>query len=53
MTSPSSSELQPLLIFLPFTSTGALWPSDRADEEKEEGEDEHELGVEVGGYWET
>lgn len=49
MTSASSSEL---LISPPFTSTGPRWPSDRAVGEKEEGEDEHELEAEVGGYWE-
>lgn len=52
MTSASSSELQALLISPPFTSTGPRWPSDRAVGEKEEGEDEHELEAEVGGYWE-
>lgn len=39
-------------MFPPFTSTGALRLSDRAPEEKEEGEDEHELGAEVVGYFE-
>lgn len=41
-----------LLTCPPFTSTGPLWPSDRAEEEKEEGDEEEELGVVVGGYWE-
>lgn len=41
-----------LLTFPPFTSTVARWPSDRAEEEKEEGEDEEELEAAVGGYCE-
>lgn len=51
MTSPSSSS-ELLAIFPPLISTGPRWPSDRADRENEEGEDERELGAEVGGYWE-
>jgi len=48
----SSSELLALLSFLPFISTGPRWPSDRAEGEKEEGDDEEELEAAVGGYWE-
>lgn len=40
-----------LLTFPLFTSTGPRWPSDRAEGEKEEGEDEEELHAAVGGYW--
>ncbi len=52
MTSSSSSELLALLRFPPFTSTGPRLPSDRAEGEKEEGEDEDELEAAVRGYWE-
>lgn len=52
MTSSSSSELLALLTLPPFTSTVPRWPSDRAEGEKEEGDDEDELEAAVGGYWE-
>lgn len=51
-SSSSSSELLALPTFPPFTSSALLWPSDRAEGEKEEGEDEEELEALVGGYWE-
>lgn len=49
MTSSSSSELLMPLRLLPFIRTGPRWPSERADGEKEEGEEE-ELEAVVGGY---